>query len=325
MRAAFYTRQGPAAEVLTLGERPTPAPGPGEVLVRLRSSGANPSDWKARAGRGAAMWAPAIVPHSDGAGVIEATGPGLSHRIGERVWLWNGQWRRAQGTAAEYIALPAEQAVGLPDNVSYAEGACLGIPALTAFHAVRLARLAPGMSVLVQGGAGAVGHYAVQIAKRAGARVIATVSGPAKADHARAAGADEVIDYRTEDVAERIQRVAPGGVDVVLEVDLAANAATYPHLLQEHGRVVIYGTSTDEAGLPARWLIRNAISLHPFLVYDIPPGERADHIATLQGLLKLAALKHTVADVLPLQRIAQAHELGEGGSLIGNIVLSIGA
>jgi NADPH2:quinone reductase len=198
MRAAFYQRQGPAKEVLQLGELPTPEPGPGEVRVRLRYSGVNPSDWKSRLGGGGRkMIAPLIVPHSDGAGDIDAVGKGVpGGRIGERVWIWNGQWKRPLGTAAEFIALPSAQAVAMPAGLDYPQAACLGIPALTAMQAVRLAQVAPGQTVLVQGGAGSVGHYAIQMAKARGATVLATVSSADKAGHARAAGADHVIDYR---------------------------------------------------------------------------------------------------------------------------------
>ena len=167
MRAAFYTEHGSAREVLEVGERPTPEPGPGEVRVRLRTSGVNPSDWKSRRGGGGrTLAAPLVIPHSDGAGDIDAVGAGVgSSRIGERVWIWNGQWKRPFGTAAQYIALPSAQAVALPENVDYESGACLGIPALTALQAVRLAQVQRESVVLVSGGAGAVGHYAVQFAK----------------------------------------------------------------------------------------------------------------------------------------------------------------
>src|SRR5277367_3084088 len=172
MKAAYYVKQGPARDVLQVGDRQTPEPGPGEVRVRLRASGVNPSDWKSRSGRGAPMLAPLIVPHSDGAGDIDKVGAGVSNRIGERVWVWNGQWQRPFGTAAEYIVLPSAQAVPLPTAVGYAEGACFGIPALTALQAVRLAELTPASTAMIVGGAGSVAHYAIQFAKLRGARVL---------------------------------------------------------------------------------------------------------------------------------------------------------
>jgi NADPH2:quinone reductase len=169
MQAAFYVKQGPAREVLEVGAQPTPEPGPGEVRVRLRSSGVNPSDWKSRSGRTAPMSAPLIIPHSDGAGDIDRVGPGVVNRIGERVWVWNGQWRRPYGTAAEYIVLPSAQAVLLPKPIGYAEGACFGIPALTALQAVRLAKLSPASTVMIVGGgfSRALRHPICEDARRA--------------------------------------------------------------------------------------------------------------------------------------------------------------
>ncbi|HEY8360258.1 MAG TPA: NADPH:quinone reductase [Ramlibacter sp.] len=325
MQAAFYTRQGPAVEVFTVGEQPTPQPGPGEVRVRIRASGANPSDWKTRKGGGGRkLIAPLIIPHSDGAGDIDAVGAGVDPaRIGERVWIWNGQWKRPFGTAAEYIALPAQQAVTLPAGVSYEEGACLGIPAFTAVQAVGLANLQPGNTVLVQGGAGSVGHYAIQLAKLRGATVLATVSSEAKAAHAREAGADHTIDYRREDVGARVAEFTGGrGVDCVIEMDLTANAALYPKLLRPHGWVVVYGLSGVEATLPTLWLMQNSIALKFFMIYDIPQDDREAGVRELSDLLAAGQLKHTIALRLPLAEIARAHDLIEGGTLMGNVVLA---
>ena len=248
MRAAFYSKQGPAREVLRIGDLPTPQPGLGEVRVKLRTSGVNPSDWKVRRGGfGRDLMAPIIIPHSDGAGDIDAIGAGVSDRVGERAWVWNGQWKRPHGTAAEYIVLPTAQAVHLPDKADYAEGACLGIPALTAIHAVRLAQIRPGMTVLIAGGAGSVAHYAIQLAKLRGASVVTTISNDAKAAHAKKAGADKTINYRAEDVGERIKALTGGqGVDVVIEMDFSGNAKSYRSILRPHATVVIYGMSANE-------------------------------------------------------------------------------
>lgn len=194
MKAAFYDRNGPADDVLQVGEMPKPIPAAGEVLVRVHASGVNPSDVKSRAGLRAKMAYPRVVPQSDGAGVIEAVGAGIDPaRVGERVWIWNGQWQRPLGTAAEYIALPGLQASHLPDNTPFEAGACLGIPAMTAHRCVFADGPVAGQKILVTGGAGAVGHYAVQLARWGGAQVIATASGPEKAAHAKAAGADRVV------------------------------------------------------------------------------------------------------------------------------------
>ena len=326
MLAAFYERQGPATEVICYGELPTPEPGRGEVRVRLHASGVNPSDWKTRRGGGGRrLVAPLVIPHSDGMGRIDAVGEGVeASRIGERVWIWNGQWQRAFGTAAQYIALPSAQAVRMPDDLDDPQGACLGIPALTAMHAVRLAHAAPGMTLLVQGGAGAVGHCAIQMAKARGATVITTVSNEAKARHALAAGADHVIHYKTENLAERVRALTDGqGVDAVIEVDLTANAAAYPGTLRPGGTVAVYGINGSEATLPALWMMQNAIALKFFMIYAIPAADREAGLAELDALLHAGKLHQTIAAQLPLSRAAEAHDLVEAGQQLGNVVLMI--
>jgi len=326
MRAAFYSEQGPARAVLRVGKQPTPQPGAGEVRVKLRTSGVNPSDWKIRrGGYGRALSAPLIIPHSDGAGDIDAVGPGVpSSRVGERVWTWNGQWKRPFGTAAEFISLPSAQAVALPEHIDYAAGACLGIPALTALHAVRLAGAAPGVCILVHGGAGAVGQYAIQFAKSQGARVLTTVSGDAKAAHARAAGADELINYRTEPVAERVRAATEGrGVDAVIDLDLSANAGVLPGVLRPHGTLVAYGTGSSAATLPALWLLQNSVTMRCFLIYDIDENDRATALAELDAELRRGHVIHAIARRFPLSDIAEAHEALERGDLIGNVILDI--
>lgn len=325
MRAAFYCEQGSARDVLQVGQRPTPQPGPGEVRVRLRTSGVNPSDWKVRQGGfGRGLVAPLIIPHSDGAGDIDAVGAGVADRVGERVWIWNGQWKRAHGTAAQYIVLPSEQAVRLPQSVSYAEGACLGIPAMTAMQAVRLSGIGPGSIVLISGGAGSVAHYAIQFAKSTGAVVLTTVSNDAKAEHAKAAGADHVINYRDEDVAQRVRSLtATKGVNSVIELDLSSNAQLYPSILRSHAVVVVYGMAANEATLPSLWLMQNSITLRLFLVYDMSSEDRAAVVGELTILLEQSRLQHTIARRLPLERVIEAHEAVERGDLIGNVVLDI--
>ena len=229
MKAAWYSRNGEAQDVMQVGDLPTPAPMAGEVLVRLATSGVNPSDVKSRRAR--PVNDPLIVPHSDGAGVIEAVGAGVpASRVGERVWVWNGQWQRALGTCAEYIALPAAQAVALPEGNDFAAGACMGIPGLTAVQAVILAeRLSGdlrGQTVLVTGASSAVGHYITQMVTLVGGRVIGTVGSEAKAAHARAAGMKEAIIYKTESVPERVKAVTQGrGADVIIDMDFSTTAA----------------------------------------------------------------------------------------------------
>jgi NADPH2:quinone reductase len=325
MRAAFYTRHG-SSEVLTVGEQPTPQPACGEVRVRVRASGVNPSDWKSRkGGPGRKLAGPLVIPHCDGAGDIDAVGEGVpAGRIGERVWMWNAQWQRPFGTAAEYVCLPSAQAAPLPDVVSYEEGACLGVPALTAMQAVRLADAGPGKTLLVAGGAGSVGHYAIQMAMARGARVIASVSSETKAAHARDAGAHAVVNYRAPDFSEQV-KAANGGdsVDAVLEVNLTANAAAYPGAVKPHGRAIVYGITGAEATLPALWALQNGIAFQFFLIYDIPAADRAAGLAELDALLRAGRLKHSVAMQLPLAEIARAHDLVERGEVMGHVVLSI--
>ena len=325
MRAAFYTKQGLAHDVLQLGEVPTPEPGPGEVRVKVHTSGVNPSDWKTRKGGLRGMFAPLIIPHSDGAGVVESVGPGVDRaRIGERVWIWNGQWKRAFGTAAECIALPAAQAVPLPQGTDDAAGACLGIPAFTALQAVRLAKAGTGTHLFVTGGAGSVANYAIQIARARGARVIATVSSDEKAARARNAGADATVKYRTEDVAERVRAFTGGrGVDALIEMDLNNDAKLYPSLLAPHATVVVYGMTASEATLPTMWMMQNSIDLRPFLIYEISEADRASGIAELTKLLEQGRLTHNVALHLPIEKIADAHDIVERGEVIGNVVLDL--
>jgi NADPH2:quinone reductase len=271
------------------------------------------------------MAAPRVIPHSDGAGTIAAVGEGVDKaRNGERVWIWNGQWKRTFGTAAEYIALPAAQAVRLPEGTPFEAGACLGIPALTAWRAVQTDGGVAGQSVLVAGGAGAVGHYAIQMAKLLGAaQVIATVSAAGKAAHARAAGADLVLNYREEDVAARIADVTGGrGVDRVVEVDLAANAALLPKVVARDGLCVCYGSGKAEMALPFGPMILSGAAIRFFIVYELSAEARAQGLAQLGAWLEAGRLQHAVGAVLPLDRIAEAHERVEQGAATGNVVLT---
>jgi len=326
MRAAWYTRTGAAAEVLQVGEAATPEPGPHEVRVRLHASGVNPSDVKSRRGRpDRPMPFPRIVPHSDGAGVIDALGAGVpAARLNERVWVWNAQWQRPEGTAADYVVLPAAQAVALPAGTDFTAGACLGIPVLTAWRAVTLAGPPTGRTLLVAGGAGSVGHYAIQIAKAKGARVLATVSSPEKAAHARAAGADAVIDYRREDVASRVHELTGGdGVDLAVEVDLGGNAALLPQVLRLGGTAAVYGSNTPEVTLPFGAYLFRDIALRFFVVYELPEAVRRAAIDEVTEMLDAGLLQHSIAARFPLERIAAAHEAVEGGRVIGHVVIDL--
>lgn len=327
MQAAFYERTGPAREVLQVAELADPAPGPGEVRVRLRWSGVNPSDVKSRLGlRNPVLPFARVVPHSDGMGLIDAVGAGVARdRIGERVWTWNAAWGRAFGTAAQYVVLPVAQAVGLADGVADEAGACLGIPALTALQAMLIGDGVQGRRVLVAGGAGAVGHYAVQFARLLGARqVLATASTPQKAALATAAGADAVIDYRSDTAAEQVRQATQGqGIDRVVEVDIAANAALDLAIMRAGGDWVVYGSGAPQFSLPFFPLIANNVALRFFIVYNLDARDRQRAQTTLTHLLERGALVHNIAERLPLAQIAEAHEAVEQGRAPGNVVVSI--
>lgn len=324
MRAAYYEANGSARDVMRVGEIATPAPGPGEVRVKLATSGVNPSDVKARAGSRKIAW-PQLIPQSDGAGTIDQVGAGVSpSRIGERVWVWNGQWQRPFGTAAEFIALPSAQAVKLPDHVTFEDGACLGIPAMTAWHAVALAAAGKDTTLLVSGGAGAVGQYIIQFAKAKGARVLTTVSSPEKAKAAIEAGADHCIDYKREDVGARVMELTgKRGVDAVIEMDIVANAKLLPAVLRPKGSVIIYGTSGAEATIPSAFCLTNSITLKYFLVYELDSAERERSIAGITAALEARTLMNRAAQpTYALKDIVAAHEAVEKGT-IGNVIVTM--
>jgi NADPH:quinone reductase len=333
MRAAWYEKTGPAAEVLKLGEMEDPRAGPGEVLVRVRASGINPADTKRRGGwLGQAMDFPRVIPHCDGAGEIVGLGEGVdTARLAERVWLWNaqggyGEAGRAFGTAAQLIALPARQAVRLPDSLGFPEGACLGVPAMTAYRAVCGAGPVSGLSVLVQGGAGAVGHFAVQFAKLAGARVIATVSSARKAAHARAAGADVVLDYTSEDVAGAVLDVTGGaGVERLVEVDFGTNVETDARVIAVNGDIASYSsTKVPRPQLPYYALQSKGATVRFVQGFHIPAAARAEGEAAIARLAEAGTLQVAIDRLLPIDGIAEAHEIVETGAALGNVVLDIG-
>lgn len=327
MRAAWYDNTGPAKDVLQTGTLPDPLPGPGEVRVRIHCSGVNPSDVKSRAAAGRNSVYARVIPHSDGAGVIDAVGDGVDKgRIGGRVWVFNAQWKRAEGTAADLVCLPADFAIPLPEAADFATGACLGIPALTAWRAVTMAGGANGQSLLVTGGAGAVGHHAIQIARLSGARqIIATVSSPEKAAVATAAGADACIDYRQEDVAARIRDLTGGdGVDRMVDLDIAGNARFVPDVLKPGGLVVVYGSNRPDFTLPFGPMIVKNLTVACFIVYELSPALRREGAAYVNALLEGGKLQTRIAARFPLEQIVAAHEAVESGRVIGNVVLDLG-
>jgi NADPH2:quinone reductase len=338
MKAVVYSQAG-GPDVLRLAERPVPEPGPGELRVAVRVSGVNPTDWKARRGGSDGELAfPEVVPNQDGAGTVDAVGEGVdSARLGERVWLWEAAWQRADGTAQEYVVLPERQAVRLVEGVSLDVGASLGIPALTAHRCLTVSelgprRLAPGalaaQTVLVAGGAGAVGHAAIQLARWAGARVITTVSSDQKGKLAKAAGADHVVNYRSSEAAGEIRRLSPDGVDVVVELAPAANAALDSAVLAPNGTVAVYaGGGGGEFGLSVGELMSRNIRFQFVLVYTVPRAAKDEAVADVAAAAADGALP--VGDDgglplhrFPLERTADAHAAVEGGA-VGKVLIDV--
>jgi NADPH:quinone reductase len=326
VQAAWYETTGAAQEVVQVGELPTPDPGIGEVRVRIRFSGVNPSDVKSRAGTRGPMTFPRVIPHSDGAGIIDAVGSGVSPgRIGERVWTWNAAWRRPNGTCAQFVCLPANQAVTLPAATDFDAGACFGIPAMTACHATLGDGSVAGQSVLVTGGAGAVGHYAIQFARWSGAAmVIATVSGDAKARQAQAAGAHHVINYKTADVAARVRELTSGGgVDRIVEVEFGGNLPVSAQIMKVGGTIAAYGsTAVPAPTLPFYPLMFAHTSVHMLLVYQLSTEQRQRCCDLITQALEQNALRHAISAGFQLRETARAHMEVEKGSM-GNVVIEM--
>lgn len=329
MRAITYSKFGPAAEVLELAALSTPQPAAGEVLVRMVFSGVNPSDVKARAGGRPGVTKPPfaqIIPHSDGSGIIEAVGAGVDPaRVGERVWLWNGQWQRAHGTCADYIALPSAQAMPLGE-VSFEAGASLGIPALTAAHTVLGGGPVDGKTLLVSGAGGSVGFMAVQLAKWAGARVVATASRGASAEQAQAAGADVVLDHSATDLAEQILTATSGNpIFRAVECELGANLDTLAEVMAPLGTIAAYGSALDMMPkLPFGPLLFKAITLDITLVYILPEAARAAAAEAVMQALSEGALTPRTARRFALEDAAKAHEAVEAGGRYGAVLVDCG-
>jgi NADPH2:quinone reductase len=335
MRAVVYSEPG-GPDVLRLVERPAPEPGPGEVRVRVAVSGVNPTDWKAR--RRGPLAFPEVVPNQDGAGTIDAVGDDVpTERVGQRVWVWEAAWERADGTAQEAVVVPARQAVPLPGAASFDVGASLGIPALTAHLCLTAAgeglpRLEPGglagRVVLVAGGAGAVGHAAIQLARWAGARVIATVSGEEKAGLARAAGSENVVNYRAGAVADEIRELAPGGVDVVVEVAPAVNAALDAAVVAPGATVAVYATDGGADASLAVWpLMQRNVRYRFVLVYTVPDDVKDRAVADVSaavadGALPVGAEAGLPLLRFPLERTADAHGAVEAGA-VGKVLVDV--
>ena len=325
MRAVWYDRQGPADRVIVTGDLPTPEPGTGQVRVRLEASGVNPSDTYRRRGAVPAEY-PRVIPNSDGAGVIDKAGDGVAADwVGKRVWLYNGQRNgRWMGTAAEYIALDVDLVTELPNHVSFAQGATLGIPCMTAHGCVFAAGSVQGKTLLITGGAGAVGHYAVQLAAWAGAEVIATVSSAGKAERARAGGAAHVLNYRTEDVAARVADITGGrGVDHVVDVDLGGNLAATLASVRENGSIAYYATAgLRKPEIDLRALMARNIAIRGFVLPTSPHAARKRAQQDIAAFVRTPGRVLPVAGTFPLYETAAAHLTVEAGGKAGTVVVA---
>ena len=321
MRAAVYRETGPARDVLRIEEVGQPTPGPGEVLVRIHASGVNPTDFKTRSGATGRPVDEFQVPHHDGAGVIEAVGPGVDGlRVGQRAWVWLAAAGRRWGTAAEYTVVPSRQAVPLPDGASFDLGASLGVPAMTAHRALSADGPVAGRTVLVAGGAGAVGHYAIELAKWAGARVVTTVSGPQKAELAARAGADLVVNYRDPDALEQIRAFTPT-VDRVIEVALGANLELDLALATPETIVVTYAAEPADPVLPVRACMNANVTLRFLLLYSVPGSALDSAVEDITAALGAGALTELPVHRFPLDQIVAAQEAAEDGAL-GKVVVT---
>jgi len=345
MRAIVYNRTG-TPDVLELVEREVPEPGPGEVRVRVAVSGVNPTDWKSRAGSGPgqALPYPEVTPNQDGAGTIDALGDAVGElyprlRVGDRVWTYLSQYQRTTGTAQEFVVLPGDRVVILPDGVSFDVGASLGVPAMTAHRALTLAEGGPsrlsagaleGRTVLVAGGAGAVGHAAIQLARWAGATVITTVSSDDKATLARAAGAQHVVNYRTSDAAAEIRAKAPDGVNIVVEVAPGPNAALNLAVLANHGAVAVYANNGgDEVTLPIRDHFARNICYQFLLLYTVGADALAVAaeditLALRDGVLAVGEEAGLPLVRFPLAQTGEAHAAVEDGA-VGKVLIDVQA
>ena len=327
MKAAWFESFGPARAVLVTGEQDKPEPGPGEVLVHLAASGVNPSDVKKRMGSAPGLLDEGLViPHSDGAGIIEAVGEGIpGDRAGERVWVYQAQHGRRFGTAAQYIVLQGRRAVKLPDNTSLELGACIGIPVMTAHRCVFADGPVEGQALVVTGGAGRVGYYAIQWAARAGARVIATASNDIDAGACREAGADAVVNHRDKNWAAQVVEANSGAlVDRVIDVEFGVNLPAVLDMIRTSGTIVTYSsTAVTEPKLPFYRMMFMNLLIRLVIVYEMPEPAKEQAIADTTRYLKGGRLQHRLAHVVPLDDIARAHELIEQGGFRGCVVVNI--
>lgn len=326
MKAAWFESFGPAGEVIQTGAQSQPEPGPGQVLVRLHTSGVNPSDTKKRAGAFPNLLDDGLViPHSDGAGVITAVGDKVdASRVGERVFVYQAQFGRRLGTAAEYVALDSERAPALPDEAPFEVGACIGIPIMTAHRCVYADGSVADQTLLVTGGAGRVGYYVIQWAVLAGARVIATASNPADESMCLALGADAVVNHRTPGWGEEVMQAAGGKVDRVIDVEFGANLPEVLKCIRTGGTIATYSsTVVPEPALPFKDMMFMDLTLRLVIVYSMPESAKQQAVEDTCDALRNGRLKHRIAHVVPLEETARAHELIEQGGFGGCVVVAV--
>jgi NADPH2:quinone reductase len=327
MHAAWFEAFGPAIGVLKLGMLDKPSAGPGEVLVRLHTSGINPSDVKKRAGSFTNLLDEGpVIPNSDGAGVIEAVGNGVSERrVGERVWVYQAQFARRSGTAAEYVAIDSSRAPRMSDNADFATGACLGIPAMTAHRSVFADGDVRGQTILITGGAGRVGFYAIQWACQAGAQVIATASNEADVKACKNAGAEHVVNHREDQYAQAVLDASRGKpVDRIIDVEFGANLASSLAVIRTGGTIATYSsTVVPQPQLPFLQVMYKDLVLRFIIVYAMPESAKQSAIADIEKALDKNLLQHRIAKTLPLGEIARANEIVEQGDVRGSVILGI--
>ena len=324
MRAAWYEKQGPAREVLTVGEMADPVPGAGEVRIRVAASGINPGDVKKRQDAfGYGMAYSRVIPHSDGAGQVDRAGSGVSSQwVGRRVWCYGAQSYRPFGTAAEFTVVPLDHVAPLPENVSMEQGSCLGIPGITAHRAVHVAGALAGRTVLVQGAAGAVGLCAVQLARQAGARVIGTIRSSSDEQAAKSAGAQEVLS-NDQHLGERVKALAPEGVDHIVEVAFAANIETDVQLLKSGGSISTYASNLETPPIPFWQLVFKNIRLFFLGSDDFPKDAKISAAKDLNRALEAGWSGFEISERVPLAEIARAHELVEHPLRAGRVVVTL--
>ena len=326
MKAVWYEKVGDAKDVLQIGQIDDPSPDSNEVLISVKTSGVNPSDVKTRAGARGELQFSRVIPHSDGAGIIIDVGKNVNpNRVGEKVWIWNAAFGRPNGTCAELIALPEDQAVAMNDNVSFEAGACLGIPASTAYYGIFANGSIENKTLMITGGAGAVGFYGIQLAKWAGANVISTVSSEKKAKIAKDAGADLILNYKEDDIVNSVLDYTKGdGVDRVLEVEFGGNILINQNIVKPNGTIAAYASATVmEPTLPFYNLMFKGIKINTFLIYSISKEERKKVTEGISKALNENAIKHIIASTHSIESVVDAHYAVESNKNIGNVIINI--